>query len=128
MPVIPPNDREELTEAEFLARVSEYGIECYLFNKRLRFLSPQHSDRRPSNPDAQISPAEAVRFVRDWKFEDQPILKFIASRSRPARVAVAWTPAGQKWFDSQRRWHRDIFGTSIPRTRRNYPRRRVAPA
>jgi hypothetical protein len=100
---IPPNDRWFPTEDELLATCARFSVQAYRAGNVVFFVAP-------GSPEAGhvratlISPQEAVRFVRDWRYEGEPILRFIGSVSRPSRLSVTWTDAGRRWKNAQAQW------------------------
>ena len=41
--------------------------------------------------------------MRDWTFKGDPILMYVASKSRPSRTGLTWTDAGRAWLNTQRK-------------------------
>ena len=101
MSAIPLRDRWFPTEHEFLALIARYSIQVYRTGNYFFFVGPG-SPRAGRVDGTLVSPQDCVRFVRDWLYRGDPILMYVASKSRPSRVGIAWTQAGRGWLNAQR--------------------------
>ena len=104
MSAIPRKDRETLTEEEFLARVTYFGLEVRRAGTRWWVHSPDRKDRRTKG--TPVHPNQLIEFIRSWTHEGEPILKIIASKTFPSWVGIAYTEAGRRFARSRRMWAR----------------------
>ena len=114
---IPRAYRVGLTEQEFLETVTMYGIDCRRSGQRIWFYCPGAIGQKEKG--YPVSPAEVAEFVRNFRFEGQPILKFIRDKGRPSRIGLAYTADGRRYRQAMQRWKQ----VSCPPLPNRYKRR-----
>lgn len=111
MSVISLEDRETLSEEDFLSRASGYGSDVRSAGTRWWIYTPGHQGPRSGTPR---TPQELIEYVRSRTFRGEPIYRIVGSRTYPGWMGLAYTQAGVAYYKSLRYWSHALESASRP--------------